>query len=401
MRWLLIPIFAVALSARAEDQSASTISREVKDIFDRCKKAVVKIHGDDEHSELSGTGFFIDPTGTIYTAYSVGGEGNNFSVEFDGKRLPARQLVTDVRSGVAILKVDTASPALSIGKSENMEVTTPVVAIGYPLDLPETPSLGLVGGFDRKYLGYYFHTTHLRVNVATQRGEAGAPLLNMKGEVVGIVAFTLENNSSCYALPIEAAEKIRSDFLRFGEVRHGWIGAKLMQALEGKGGSYAEVTEILDSTPAANSGIQPGDILLRVGNREIHQPDDIIDASFFLTAGEAVPITVIRGDEKLTFDVKAASNKPCAMMAGQIDRWTIKMRPRKRPSRPAATAARTPIGKWAAPNTKAINTIAMLSPVRDINARGQRARIPASVAARHNSSRKPAMMKLTKVSDSQ
>jgi serine protease Do len=314
MRWLLILIFAIALSARAEDPSASTISREVKDIFDRCKKAVVKIHGDDEHSELSGTGFFIDPTGTIYTAYSVGGEGNNFSVEFEGKKLPARQLVTDVRSGVAILKVDTASPALPIGKSENMEVTTPVVAIGYPLDLPETPSLGLVGGFDRKYLGYYFHTTHLRVNVATQRGEAGAPLLNMKGEVVGIVAFTLENNSSCYALPIEAAEKIRSDFLRYGEVRHGWIGAKLMQALEGKGGSYAEVTEILDSTPAANSGLQPGDILLQVGRREIHQPDDIIDASFFLTAGEAVPITVIRGDEKLTFNVHAefhpASQRP-------------------------------------------------------------------------------------------
>src|SRR5881392_4099920 len=314
MRWLLIFIFAIALSARAEDPSASTISREVKDIFDRCKKAVVKIHGDDEHSELSGTGFFIDPTGTIYTAYSVGGEGNNFSVEFDGKRLPARQLVTDVRSGVAILKVDTTSPALSIGKSENMEVTTPVIAIGYPLDLPETPSLGLVGGFDRKYLGYYFHTTHLRVNVATQRGEAGSPLLNMKGEVVGIVAFTLENNSSCYALPIEAAEKIRSDFLRFGEVRDGWIGANLMQALEAKAGSSAEVTEILDNTPAANCGIRPGDILLQVGRREIHQPDDIIDASFFVTAGEAVPITVIRGDEKLTFNVHAefhpASQRP-------------------------------------------------------------------------------------------
>src|SRR5437867_7278261 len=216
MRWLFVLIFAIALSARAEDQSASSISREVKDIFDRCKKAVVKIHGDDEHSELSGTGFFIDPTGTIYTAYSVGGEGSNFTIEFDGKRLPARQLVTDVRSGIAILKVDAASTTLPIGKSENMEVTTPVIAIGYPLDLPETPSLGLVGGFDRKYLGYYFHTTHLRVNVATQRGEAGAPLLNLRGEVVGIVAFTLENNSSCYALPIEAAEKIRSDFLRFG-----------------------------------------------------------------------------------------------------------------------------------------------------------------------------------------
>src|SRR5205814_8475292 len=113
-----------------------------------------------------------------------------------------------------------------------MEVTTPVVAIGYPLDLPETPSLGSVGGFNRKYLGYYFHTTHLRVNVATQRGEADEPLLNIKGEVVGIVAFTLENNSSCYALPIEAAEKIRSEFLRFGESRDGWIHENLMQGMD-------------------------------------------------------------------------------------------------------------------------------------------------------------------------
>ena len=145
-RWVLIPFLAVALSARAGDQPASTISREVKDIFDHCKKAVVKIHGADEHSELSGTGFFIDPTGTIYTAYSVGGEGSNFTIEFDGKKLPARQLVTDVRSGIAILKVDAASPSLPVGKSENMEVTTPVIAIGYPLDLPETPSLGLIGG---------------------------------------------------------------------------------------------------------------------------------------------------------------------------------------------------------------------------------------------------------------
>src|SRR5437899_9079200 len=150
MRWLLIPIFAIALSARAEDQSASTISREVKDIFDHCKRAVVKIHGADEHSELSGTGFFIDPTGTIYTAYSVGGEGSNFTIEFDGKRLPARQLVTDVRSGIAILKVDAASPTLPIGKSENLEVATPGVASCYPLDLPGAPRLGLVGGFERK-----------------------------------------------------------------------------------------------------------------------------------------------------------------------------------------------------------------------------------------------------------
>src|SRR5437764_4304360 len=117
MGWLFLLIFAVAPSVWAEDQSASSIGREVKDIFDRCKKAVVKIHGDDEHCELSGTGFFIDPTGTIYTAYSVGGEGNIFGVEFVGRNFPRQRPVTVVRTGFAILKVVDASPALPIAKS--------------------------------------------------------------------------------------------------------------------------------------------------------------------------------------------------------------------------------------------------------------------------------------------
>src|SRR5216110_3117932 len=214
----------------AQEQPAATISEHVKEIFERAAKAVVKIHGVDEHSEICGTGFFIDPTGTLYTAYTVGGEAGNFTVEFEGKKYPARQILADIRSGMAMLKVDAATPALPIGKSDQLEVATPVVTIGYPLDLPETPSFGMIAGFDRKYLGRYFSTTHLRVNLPTQRGEAGAPLLNLKGEVVGILVSSLENTSSCYALPIDAAEKIRSDFMRFGEVRHGWIGANVAEA---------------------------------------------------------------------------------------------------------------------------------------------------------------------------
>jgi S1-C subfamily serine protease len=305
VRLLALLVCAVALSARAQDQTADAISREVKELFDRCAKAVVKIHGVDEHSELSGTGFFTDPTGTIYTAYSVGGEGTNFTIEFAGRKMRARQLVADLRSGIAMLKVETTSPALPIGKSQQLTVATPVVMIGYPLDLPETPSFGMVAGFDRKYLDRYLTTTHLRANLPTQRGEAGAPLLNMKGEVVGIVVSSLENSSSCYALPIEAAEKIRADYMRFGEVRHGWIGAYLEEAPEEHDGSRAQMTEVLDDTPAANAGMRAGDILLQVGLKPIHQPDDIIDASFFLTAGDTVPITVLRNGEKMTFEVQA------------------------------------------------------------------------------------------------
>src|SRR5256714_775195 len=300
-----LAFFAAAASLSAQTpESATSLSREVKDVFGRCAKAVVKIEATDQHGQLSGTGFFVDPTGTLYTSYSVGGEAENVSVEFKGKKYPARQLMADVRSGVALLKVDLASPALPIGNSEQLEIATPIVAIGYPLDLAETPSFGMIAGFDRKCFGGYFPTRHLRVNLPPQRGEGGAPLLNLKGEVVGILLYTFENNS-CYALPIEAAEKIRNDFVRFGEPRHGWIGANVAEAATPVEGSRAITKDIMKDTPAAESGMKSGDVVLQIGRTKVHEPEDILDASYFLTAGEVVQITVMRGDEKITFNVQA------------------------------------------------------------------------------------------------
>src|ERR1700737_362834 len=298
---LALSFFVATALVRAQDLPTSSISRQVKDVFGHAAKAVVKVHGVDEHSEIFGTGFFIDPTGTLYTSYTVGGEAGNFTIEFQGKIYRARQIVADDRSGIAMLKIDAATPALPIGKSRQLEVATPVVTIGYPPHLPEGPSFGMMAGFDRKYLGRYFSTTHLRVNLPAQRGEAGAPLLNLNGEVVGILVSSLENNSACYALPIEAAEKIRSDFVRFGEARHGWVGINVSEAAQPVEGSRAEMTQIMEDTPAARSGIKSGDILLQVGRKKVTQPEDVLDASFFISAGETIPITVMRGDQKLTF----------------------------------------------------------------------------------------------------
>ncbi|MBA3961806.1 MAG: trypsin-like peptidase domain-containing protein [Chthoniobacterales bacterium] len=303
---LLVRLAAPAI-LRAQDDTAGAISREVKSVFERCGKAVVKIHAVDEHSELSGTGFFVDPTGTIYTSYSVGGDADNFTVQFDGKKYHATQLMADVRSGIALLKVDAATPFLPIGKSSSVGLATPVVAIGYPLDLPESPSFGMVAGFDRKYLGRYFSTTHVRVNLPTQRGEAGAPLLNFKGEVVGILISSVDSGSACYALPIDAAEKIRRDYIRFGDARHGWIGIDVQVADKSVEGSDAQMTQIRKDAPAADSGLEAGDMLLQVGNVPVHQPEDVIDASFFISAGDSVPITVMRGDQKMTFTVQAGA----------------------------------------------------------------------------------------------
>jgi serine protease Do len=306
--------------AQSAESSTSSISREVKDIFEKAGKAVVKIRGTDEHGELSGTGFFIDPTGMIYTAFSVGGDTENLTIEFEGKTYPARMMMADLRSGIAILKADIATPALPLGHSDTLEVATPVMAIGYPLDLPSTPSFGMVAGFDRKFLDRYFSTTHVRVNLPTQRGEAGAPLLNFKGEVVGILVAQIENGSACYALPIDAAEKIHNDFIRFGEARHGWIGTTVAQAEKPIDGSSAQVTEIMKDTPAFGSGINPGDIVLQIGKTKVRQPEDIIDASFFISAGDTVPIVVVRGNEKMTFEIKSDCHplSPCGPKAATL-----------------------------------------------------------------------------------
>jgi len=109
--------FATVPLVYAQEQSATAVSHQVKEIFEHAAKAVVKIHGVDEHCEISGTGFFIDPTGTLYTAYTVGGEAGNFTIEFNGKKYPARQLLADIRSGTAMLKIDAVTPAMTIGKS--------------------------------------------------------------------------------------------------------------------------------------------------------------------------------------------------------------------------------------------------------------------------------------------
>src|ERR1043166_9292523 len=125
---LALTFFSGGSLLLAQEQAATALSHQVKEIFERCSKAVVKIHGVDEHSEICGTGFFIDPTGTLYTAYTVGGEAGNFTIKFGRKKIPAAQPLEKIQRGTGMLKNDETTPALPIGKSEELDVATPVVA---------------------------------------------------------------------------------------------------------------------------------------------------------------------------------------------------------------------------------------------------------------------------------
>jgi serine protease Do len=295
---------------RAEDAAPAnvfdSIQSQVGQLFDRCRSAVVRIEATDDHGQLAGTGFFIDPNGTLYTSYTIGGESRDIVVTQGDLKYSARRVVADPRCGVAILQVDAQTPFLMLGSSRELKVASPVMAVGFPMDLPLSPSFGVVGGFDRKYLGRFFATTHIRANVPVQRGQGGAPLLNMRGEAVGILISSMDSGSAAFVLPIEAAEKVRRDYVRFGDVRPGWMGIEVRPAPEPTGGSTAMVHEVFPGAPAASAGVRPGDVLLQIGTISIVSTEDLLDASFFSTAEDPLTVKLARGQETMDLTLQPA-----------------------------------------------------------------------------------------------
>ena len=297
-----------------EKNAFESISREVQAIFAKCKGAVVRIEATDAYGPVSGTGFFIDPAGTIYTHYSVVGRSRNLTVEFAGKKYPATCLLADPYSGVTLLNVKAGeTPFLPIGRSADLKMASAVVAIGYPMDLPESATFGLVAGFDQKFLDNYLPTTHIRANVPVQPGESGAPLLNANGEVVGILSCQLDYGAVCLSLPIRAAEKVRADYLRFGAVRPGWLGVNAKPATGSDEDGEVDVEHLAEDGPAALGGLKVGDALLRVGNTTIHRIADLHEASYFLTADESVPVLVERAGKQIVVKVRAADPPGASM----------------------------------------------------------------------------------------
>jgi serine protease Do len=304
--FLLLLLFAA--SSRAEENLGEKISSEVQRIFDERRSSTVRVEAYDRHGKLSGTGFFADPAGTIYTLSYIVANADEILVVHGDRRIPAKLLLADPRSGIALLKVDYNSPFIPVGNSKGLSLASPVLAIGFPVNLAATPSFGIVAGFDRQFLGRYFMTTHIRAIVPVEPGFGGAPLMNLKGEAVGIIISGIDGGGACYALPIEAAEKLRMDYVRFGEPRYGWVGVNVEdESIPGEG-LRVRIAELGAGSPGAESGLREGDIVSKIGGVKISTAEDVIDASFFLTAGDRVPITIERDGQEMSIEVRPAKH---------------------------------------------------------------------------------------------
>lgn len=307
LRQALLPVLLLSLAATPRvtaDQPADPVQAlfdSVRNTFSEKKNTVVQVEGKDAHGSIRGTGFYIDALGTIYTLASIVENCDEIRVIRGGEAMPAELLVADDRSGVALIRTQGGNAFLTVRNTPLPAFPTPVMTIGYPLDMPATPGFGIISSLDRKFGGIFFSTSHWRVGIPVQRGQGGAPLLDLEGNLVGIITSSVDGGASCYAIPISAAEKVRRDFTRFGEVRHGWVGIKVEDPEPGSDG--ARICELETSAPAAGSGIEVGDILMRIGGHPIKKPEDVLDASFHLTEGDKVHLTVLRDGEVKQFEV--------------------------------------------------------------------------------------------------
>ncbi len=296
----------VAQPAKAAPLQTDVLAREVREITSKTGDAVCRIEADDEHGRLRGTGFFIDADGTLLTTYSVGGTSQDITVTVGEQRYPATRVIADERVGIAVLKIVAERPVrfLKFGKSADLALASPVVTLGYPLDLPLSPSFGLVAGLDIRtgVEGRFFAARHIRANLPVQGGQGGSPVMNLRGEAIGVLISMVDGNSGIFALPIEAAEKILHDFRTHGRVRQGWVGVEVRPTNTPEHGSSARVQTMREDCPAFVAGVRPGDVLLQVGAWKITNAEDVMNAAFFVTATEPLAVRVSRGgkETKLT-----------------------------------------------------------------------------------------------------
>ena len=293
-------------STPSECESLSTkLASTIKEISGEKSPAVVRIRSFDEHGEIAGTGFYIDPTGTICTLAELVQGTHDIMIEQQGKTFHATLVATDSRSGIAFLKPSEATGSSSFLTPlviTNAPELTAVLGIGYPREKEATTVLGMITGSKNHEGENYFCVTHLTASLPLSEGEGGAPVLDLSGKLIGIVIAGNAQIGLCTILPTAAIEKLHHDLLRFGGPNPGRVGAVVEIAAVPELNSFTRVVSVVPGSPAEITGISPGDTLLAIGNHPIHTPEDVLEASFYLTAGESVQIRLARAGviKKLT-----------------------------------------------------------------------------------------------------
>lgn len=273
-----------------------------------------------QQSQGVGTGFIVDSKGYILTNSHVvsDGKASDVNVLFnDGSTSNGKVLWNDPTIDLAIVKVDkTGLPLADLGNSDSVRTGDLAVAIGNPLGLEFQKSVtqGIISGLDRSIQTEQSNMTGLiQTDASINPGNSGGPLLNDKGEVIGINTAKASGAEGLgFAIPINTAKPIVEQIIKDGKFEKVTLGIKGIDVktfetttgtdLAADEGVY--IAEVVANTPAQKSGIQAGDVITKVGDTKITSMSDLNKALYKFSVGDKAKVEVNRGGKNITIDVK-------------------------------------------------------------------------------------------------
>ena len=272
-----------------------------------------------------GTGFVVHGDGVIVTnAHVVAGATKVSVMMRDGAVFPAKVLGSDEANDIAVLKIDGKNlPEVKLGNSNALLIGEWAIAIGNPFGFylgnsEPSVSVGVVSATQRNLIapgeGQASYYDMIQTDAAINPGNSGGPLVDADGEVVGVNSsiFTPSGGSVGlgFAIPINRVARVVDDLLTHGSIRSPWIGVWLRQSNSTNPRDIitqgAVVARVDAGSPAARAGMQPGDVILREGARNIRNPFDWQAALLDLRVGSPAHLHIKRGSREFDVDVNVA-----------------------------------------------------------------------------------------------
>jgi serine protease Do len=280
-----------------------------------------RFFGDQPNREFKqrslGSGFIIDKEGFIITNNHVVEKAEEIKLKLvDGREFDAKVVGRDSKTDLALIKISSHFkdlPVLSLGDSEKIRVGDWVLAVGNPFGLEHTVTQGIISARGRA-IGAGPYDNFLQTDAPINPGNSGGPLVNLKGEVIGINSAIIASGQGIgFAIPINMAKSVISQIKETGKVTRGWIGVSIQtvtpeiaQAFGIKEARGALVGDVITGGPADSAGIERGDIIIAFDGKKVQSMSDLPRIVAETPVGKDAEITIIRDGKEMTIKVPVA-----------------------------------------------------------------------------------------------